>query len=54
MQWLKTPLRCPSHSLPNSNKATKAIVRIREEEQNSRKNTKLLKDLDLARPLTRK
>jgi hypothetical protein len=33
MQWLRTPLRCPSHSLPNSNKATKAIGRIRKEEQ---------------------
>ena len=49
MQWLKTPLRCPSPSLPNSNKATKDIGRIREEEQNSRRNTKLLQDLDLAR-----
>ena len=33
MQWLRTPLRCPSPSLPNSNKATKAIGGIREEEQ---------------------
>ena len=49
MQWLRTPLRCPSSSLPNSNKATKAIGGIREEEQNRRRNTKLLQDLDLAR-----
>ena len=49
MQWLRTPLRCPTSSLPNSNKATKAIGGIREEEQNRRRNTKLLQDLDLAR-----
>jgi hypothetical protein len=46
---LRTPLRYPSPSLPNSNKATKAIGGIREEEQNRRRNTKLLQDLDLAR-----
>jgi hypothetical protein len=49
MKWLRTPLRCPSPSLQNSNKATKAIEGIRKEEQNRRRNTKLLQDLDLAR-----
>jgi hypothetical protein len=33
MQCLRTPLRCPSSSLPNSKKATKAIGGIREEEK---------------------
>jgi hypothetical protein len=43
----RTPQRCSSPSLSNSNKATKAIGGIREEEQIRRRNTKFLQDLDL-------
>jgi hypothetical protein len=48
----RTPQRCSSPSLSNSNKATKAIGGIREEEQ--RGEHKILQDLDPKDSLTKR
>jgi hypothetical protein len=48
----RTPQRCSSPSLSNSNKATKAIGGIREEEQ--RGEHKILQDLDPKDLLTKR
>ena len=43
----RTPQRCSSPSLSNSNKATKAIGGNKRGRTNKRRNTKFLQDLDL-------
>jgi hypothetical protein len=48
----RTPQRCSSLSLSNSNKATKAIGEIREEEQ--REEHQILHDLDPNSSLTKR